>query len=165
MRLHSILSSSAVLAALGLVIMGGCGGSLEDAEDVYGSTLSDGELNAAPGKEGQVAGGKITICHVPPGNPANAHTLTVGGPAWNGHRNHKGDYMGPCAGGPDGGVPPPPPPPDGEPTTPDAGTPPPPPPPPPPGPTCAPVGGTCGGSVTCCDGLQCSGSTCEPIIN
>jgi hypothetical protein len=176
MRLHSILSSSAVLAALGLMIMGGCGGSpLEEEENLYGSTPRDGELNAAPGQEGEVAaGGKITLCHVPPGNPANAHTITVGGPAWNGHRNHKGDYLGPCqgAGGPDGGVPPPPPPPDGEPTPPDAGTPPstpdagtPPPPPPPPGPTCAPAGGACGGEVTCCDGLQCSGSTCEPVIN
>jgi hypothetical protein len=161
MRLSSILSSSAVLAALGLVMMGGCGGSLETEEDSFDSTLRDEELNAAPTQNGHVAGdGKITLCHVPPGNPANAHTITVGGPAWNGHRNHKGDYLGPCqgAGGPDGGTPPPPPPPPPDPGTPDAGT------PPPPGPACAPVGGACGGTVTCCEGLQCSGSTCEPII-
>ena len=166
MRLSSILSSSAVLAALGLVMMGGCGGSLDAEEDSFDSTLRDEELNAAPAQNGQAgANGKITLCHVPPGNPANAHTITVGGPAWNGHRNHKGDYLGPCqgAGGPDGGTPPPPPPPPPtDPGTPDAGTPPPP--PPPPGPTCAPAGGACGGTVTCCEGLQCSGSTCEPII-
>ena len=164
MRLHSILSSSAVLASLGLVMMGGCGSSLEEGEDFYDSTQRDEELNAGSGNPAPVSGnGKITLCHVPPGNPANAHTITVGGPAWNGHRNHKGDYLGPCqgAGGPDGGTPPPPPPPppDGDPNTPpDGGT-------PPPEPTCSPTGGACGGEVTCCAGLQCSGSTCEPIIN
>jgi hypothetical protein len=172
MRIHSILSSSAVLAALGLVLTGGCGGSpLEEEAGSYDSTLRDEQLNAAPTQDGQgqaAGSGKITLCHVPPGNPANAHTITVGEAAWKGHRNHKGDYLGPCngSGGPDGGVPPPPPPDEEPPPTPDAGTPPPPTPDAgtPPGPTCSPLGGTCGGSVTCCDGLQCSGSTCEPII-
>ena len=162
MRLHSILSSSAVLAALGLVMMGGCGGSLEADEDSGNAALRDEALNAAPAPNDAASGdGKLTLCHVPPGNPANAHTITVGGPAWQGHRNHKGDYLGPCqgAGGPDGGTPPPPPPPPPPPDeTPDGGT-------PPPGPTCAPEGGTCGGAVTCCARLLCSGSTCEPIIN
>lgn len=40
---------------------------------------------------------KVTICHVPPGNPANAHTITVGRPGAEAHlRQHSGDYIGAC---------------------------------------------------------------------
>ena len=35
---------------------------------------------------------KITICHIPPGNPDNAHTITVGSPALEAHKAH-GDYI------------------------------------------------------------------------
>jgi hypothetical protein len=39
--------------------------------------------------------GKITICHIPPGNPANRHTIVVGAPAASAHLAH-GDYLGAC---------------------------------------------------------------------
>ena len=46
---------------------------------------------------------KITICHVPPGNPANKHTLHIAFSAWKAHQAHtndKGpdfvDYLGSC---------------------------------------------------------------------
>jgi len=42
-------------------------------------------------------GGKVTICHVPPGNPANEHTIRVGAPAVDAHLGH-GDYKGECDG-------------------------------------------------------------------
>jgi hypothetical protein len=153
MRLHSILSSSAVLAALcSVMMMGGCGDGtqLDDGSD---PALRDGELSSGAG-QGQ--GTKITICHVPPGNPANAHTIVVGGPAWNGHKNHPGDYQGACGGG--GGEP------DGGTTEPDAGTPPPPPPPDAGTPVCAPEGGACSATVVCCSGLGCNDGVCEPIL-
>ena len=38
---------------------------------------------------------KVDICHVPPGNPANAHTITVSENAVDAHMAH-GDNMGPC---------------------------------------------------------------------
>ncbi len=38
---------------------------------------------------------KVTICHIPPGNPANAHTITVGAPAVRAHLAH-GDHLGAC---------------------------------------------------------------------
>jgi hypothetical protein len=38
---------------------------------------------------------RVTICHIPPGNPANAHTITVGAPAVDAHRAH-GDFLGEC---------------------------------------------------------------------
>lgn len=48
-----------------------------------------------PPDNGQPSG-KVTICHYPPGNPDNRHTITVGFPAWiNGHSGH-GDTYGPC---------------------------------------------------------------------
>jgi hypothetical protein len=40
---------------------------------------------------------KCTICHVPPGNPNKALTLTIGCSAVQAHlRNHPGDCLGPC---------------------------------------------------------------------
>ena len=38
---------------------------------------------------------KLTICHFPPGNPANAHTLRIGSSAWPAHEAH-GDLQGSC---------------------------------------------------------------------
>jgi hypothetical protein len=40
----------------------------------------------------------ITICHIPPGNPGNAHTITIDVAAWPAHQAH-GDYQGPCTNG------------------------------------------------------------------
>lgn len=40
-------------------------------------------------------GDNIAVCHVPPGNPAAAHTIYVGAPAVPAHLGH-GDYLGPC---------------------------------------------------------------------
>ena len=42
-------------------------------------------------------GDKTEICHIPPGNPMKAHTITVGGYAVIKHLAHR-DYEGPCDG-------------------------------------------------------------------
>lgn len=40
---------------------------------------------------------KCVVCHVPPGNPGNPQTLTIGCSAVQAHlRNHPGDCLGPC---------------------------------------------------------------------
>jgi hypothetical protein len=39
---------------------------------------------------------KVTICHIPPGNPENAHTITVGAPAVEAHLTQHGDSIGAC---------------------------------------------------------------------
>jgi hypothetical protein len=39
---------------------------------------------------------KTTICHIPPGNPANAHTLCIGNAAVPAHLENHGDYLGAC---------------------------------------------------------------------
>ena len=42
--------------------------------------------------------GKTTVCHVPPGNPDNPQTITVGDSAVADHlANHPGDSLGPCS--------------------------------------------------------------------
>ena len=67
-------------------VRGGVGAS--NADD---KSAEDGE---------QLAGGveKVDICHRPPGNPANAHPITVGAPALPAHLAH-GDNVGACEGG------------------------------------------------------------------
>jgi len=40
-------------------------------------------------------GNNVAVCHVPPGNPAAAHTIHVGEPAVPAHLGH-GDSLGPC---------------------------------------------------------------------
>jgi hypothetical protein len=44
---------------------------------------------------------KVTICHIPPGNPAERHEITVGEPAVAAHIRDHGDYIGPCSPNPD----------------------------------------------------------------
>src|SRR5262245_23597269 len=59
------------------------------------------EASAKPGKShrggasGGPADGKVCVCHAPPGNPSNAHTICVGAPAARAHLRH-GDKMGEC---------------------------------------------------------------------
>ena len=43
-------------------------------------------------------GGKITICHIPPGNHSARHTITVSESAWPAHQGH-GDHRGACGTG------------------------------------------------------------------
>ena len=40
-------------------------------------------------------GKKVLVCHLPPGNPSNCHTLSIGAPAVRAHLAH-GDFLGPC---------------------------------------------------------------------
>ncbi len=39
---------------------------------------------------------KVTICHIPPGNPSNAHTITISENALQAHINNHGDIPGAC---------------------------------------------------------------------
>jgi hypothetical protein len=40
---------------------------------------------------------KVLICHIPPGNPANSHTICVSTNAVQAHADHHGDLEGACA--------------------------------------------------------------------
>jgi len=80
----------------------------------FGSPLSVGEsIKICHGNNGNICSGpktitgptsggdeseqeeKKTICHYPPGNKLNPHTLEIGSSAWPAHRAH-GDLEGPC---------------------------------------------------------------------
>jgi hypothetical protein len=63
-----------------------------------GSSESAGTNQVSGVRRQALAGGevKLTICHVPPGDPANAFTVTVGFPAADEHLAHHDDYLGPC---------------------------------------------------------------------
>jgi hypothetical protein len=52
-------------------------------------------LRAKGSDSAQGASAKVEVCHIPPGNPANAHTITVGAPAVSAHLDH-GDVLGAC---------------------------------------------------------------------
>ena len=43
----------------------------------------------------ETAVSKVTLCHVPPGNPSKAHSITVASPSVSAHLDH-GDYLGAC---------------------------------------------------------------------
>jgi hypothetical protein len=58
---------------------------------INGVQLDDGSVEASSAQVGETA----TVCHMPPGNPDNAHTLVVGAGALEGHLGH-GDYEGEC---------------------------------------------------------------------
>jgi hypothetical protein len=99
--------ASALLAA-GVVHLVGCGGPGEPAADPApaqqalaalaacglddGSIDADAHLHACDPQDVK----KTTICHIPPGNPANAHTICVGNAAVSHHIKNHGDYVGAC---------------------------------------------------------------------
>lgn len=73
-----------------------CPDDLDAPSDLLTQTPDLGRLDGGcPLDAGSEPGGSVTLCHVPPGNPANAHTITVGQPAAAAHLRH-GDYLGNC---------------------------------------------------------------------
>lgn len=63
-------------------------------DDYIGQCINTGNGSDAPAA---VSGNKITICRVPKGNSANAHTITIAESALKAHLRN-GDYIGACEG-------------------------------------------------------------------
>jgi hypothetical protein len=82
------------LLSLGLVASAfmGCLNSTESS-----SNSTDASGFRISGITADVGAGvtKVDVCHIPPGNPENAHTITVGSPAVAAHLAH-GDAIGAC---------------------------------------------------------------------
>lgn len=73
-----------------------------DSAKAASASGSDSDKRSDSGS-GDKSKQKITICHVPPGNPENKHTLHIAFSAWKAHQahtNNKGpdyvDYLGSC---------------------------------------------------------------------
>lgn len=87
-----------VLFATAALLAVGCGVGTDEGDDLTATSedLSHGKGKGRPFLADGGQGGKVTICHIPPGNPANAHTITVGAPAAWAHVTRHGDSLGPC---------------------------------------------------------------------
>jgi hypothetical protein len=73
---------------------------LERINENENTDVCDGQDDDDDGDDGDDDGdtptsGKMRICHIPPGNPAKRHAITIGASAWPAHRAH-GDTIGPC---------------------------------------------------------------------
>ena len=66
----------------------------QDGDGVFETTFTSDKLLTASEFASHL--NSATICHIPPGNPSNAHTITVGKSAVKAHLAH-GDHEGPCA--------------------------------------------------------------------
>ena len=142
-RLRSGVVSLALFAALPLAV--GCGPelSVEEEQSLLAEQAALSGTAAAPAAAGTE---KVAVCHIPPGNPANAHTIVVGAPAVAAHLRH-GDRLEACdAGGGDGG--------DGGDDGEGGG-----------GDSCSAAGESCGDGSPCCTQLGCNAGVCEPVIN
>ncbi len=70
------------------------GGQGDDDDDDDGGGQGQGDDDDDDDDDGG-QGNKVTLCHIPPGNPEAAHTIRVGAAAVSAHLAH-GDTLGPC---------------------------------------------------------------------
>ena len=99
--------ASMLLTTNGGIALIGCGGQPATSTDTTtnaalaaivacglddGTIERDAHLHACDPQDVK----KTTICHIPPGNPANAHTICVGNAAVSHHVANHGDSVGPC---------------------------------------------------------------------
>jgi len=126
------------------LVASSCGGVPEDNGPGV-DPVDQGVVQAPPAAPG-ASTDKVTICHHPSGDPANAQTIDVGAAALPAHLRH-GDTFGACGSGGGGG-----------------------------GGGCGGIGGGCTNPNQCCAGLTCvddaldvcvggSNCTCQVLIN
>ena len=77
------------LALVAVFSIAACGG--QEREGALARTSQ--AAHSAEAKGGGEA--KVTVCHIPPGNPDNRHEIEVGAPAVDAHIAH-GDFLGSC---------------------------------------------------------------------
>lgn len=102
MRQNLWLSSMSLFACLGLGVVA-CDAPADPAPssreaELAACHLNDGTVDPTADLHACDPGSvkKTTICHIPPGNPANAHTICVGNAAVPAHLQNHGDSIGPC---------------------------------------------------------------------
>ncbi|MGC4119206.1 MAG: hypothetical protein QM765_32500 [Myxococcales bacterium] len=84
------------VAAAVAVLLPGCGRTGSETSSVSDSLAYLGTAEDCANE------GKVLVCHVPPGNPANAHSICIDEAAVKAHQKNHGDELGACPR--DGGV-------------------------------------------------------------
>lgn len=96
----------ALASSLALALLGCTSSSSSPPEADQSMYLTGSEEAAVTHPDGTVTctnPKKVLICHIPPGNPANAHDICVGEPAVVAHEARHGDSVGACDAPPDDG--------------------------------------------------------------
>jgi hypothetical protein len=102
MHERTTLRRLGVIVSVGLVSVGLAAFPAYTGADNGGNGNGNGNgnenANANANGNGNGNGGvdHVVICHVPPGNPDNEHTITVGEPAVDAHVGNHSDSLGPC---------------------------------------------------------------------
>ena len=92
MRIGLLLRMTAAVAGLALSACAAPDGSEMQALTAMGCTVNAPDPRACDPADTK----KTTVCHIPPGNPGNAHTICVGNAAVPAHLDH-GDFVGTCS--------------------------------------------------------------------
>src|SRR5688572_30324522 len=102
MRVADHLSRVCLAALFACILLLGCSSPQSSIEQLlnHGCTVNAPDPRACDPADTH----KTTICHIPPGNPGNAHTICVGNTAVPAHLDH-GDFVGTCVCEVDAGVP------------------------------------------------------------
>lgn len=105
LKLPVVLLSAFALAAPGAMAYGKEKGPKDKAKGKNKTEQKADHRDDRDRRDGDHRGGdhdgdgKVTICHIPPGNSSARHTISVGEAAWSAHQAH-GDHRGAC--GPSG---------------------------------------------------------------
>jgi hypothetical protein len=87
----------AILLTILVAFAGACTADDTDSS-MYLTGTEESPLTSANGAL-SCTGHKVLICHIPPGNPANEHSICVGEPAVAPHMRLHGDFVGACGPG------------------------------------------------------------------
>lgn len=90
------MPSKLLLSSLLLASVSACVGAHEEDSSLYLTGTEESAITTPSGAK-VCAGKKVLICHIPPGNPANAHTICVGKSAVDAHQKNHQDLIGACA--------------------------------------------------------------------
>jgi len=103
------VDSSGYILTFSLAVIDNSSDTDTDDVEIMVNEIHDGSDGDGSGDDGSGDDGpkgndndgerKVTVCHVPPGNPDNSHTIRIGEPAVLAHVAH-GDTIGSCRGDP-----------------------------------------------------------------
>ena len=76
--------------------LAGCVAPPADDQSMFLTGTEEHAITLADGEKGCTNPKKVLVCHIPPGNPANAHDICVSAHAVEPHQARHGDTTGAC---------------------------------------------------------------------